>query len=83
MSARQIPRFTNPGPAANNSEQDGPSDHPHHPLTPVAATGERREASERGRDSALRFMLDAACAEEERRLVEEYFVVEWEDYEED
>ncbi len=83
MSARQIPRFTGPTPAANNSEQDGASDHPHHPLTPVAATGELRGASERGRDSALRFMLDPTCAKEERRLVEEYFVVEWEDYEED
>lgn len=81
MSARQIPRFTGITRMANKSGQDGAPQRPHHPLTPVAANGERRGASERGRDAALRFMLDPARAEEERRLVEEYFIVEKEDYE--
>lgn len=81
MNAQQIPRFTDPRRADEKSEQDGALQRRHHPLTPVAANGERRGESERGRDAALRFMLDPACAEQEKRLVEEYFVVEKEEYE--
>ena len=53
-----------------------------HPLTPIAANGDRL-GSERGRDAAVRFMLDPAQAESEKRQVEEYFKVETEEYEVD
>ncbi|KAJ5794391.1 Glutathione S-transferase/chloride channel C-terminal [Penicillium paradoxum] len=52
-----------------------------HPLTPVAANGDRQGTGERGRDAAVRFMLDPACADEERRQVATYFNVEMEEYE--
>lgn len=54
---------------------------PLHPLTPVAANGERRGESERGRDAPLRFILDPDYAAEEGRLVSEFFKVETEEYE--
>ncbi|KAJ5653180.1 hypothetical protein N7490_000183 [Penicillium lividum] len=53
---------------------------PLHPLTPVAANGERHRA-DRGRDAAVRFMLDPAEAEKEKSQVEPYFKVETEQYE--
>ncbi|KAJ5584169.1 uncharacterized protein N7459_003969 [Penicillium hispanicum] len=59
------------------------TDTPHrldHPLTPIAANGDR-QGTERGRDAAVRFMLDPAQAESEKRQVEEYFKVETEEYE--
>lgn len=52
-----------------------------HPLTPIAANGESQKTSERGRDAAVRFMLDPACADEEKREVARYFNVEMEEYE--
>jgi CTD kinase subunit beta len=52
-----------------------------HPLTPVAANGERPKAGERGRDGAVRFMLDSECAEAEKARVAEYFKIEMEEYE--
>lgn len=52
-----------------------------HPLTPIAANGDRQRTGERGRDAAVRFMLDPACADEERRQVAAYFKVEMEEYE--
>lgn len=54
---------------------------PAHPLTPIAANGDRQRTGERGRDAAVRFMLDPACADEERRQVAAYFKVEMEEYE--
>ena len=47
---------------------------------PTAANGDRHR-TERGRDAAVRFMLDPAEAEREKRQVEEYFKVETEEYE--
>ncbi|EDP56037.1 hypothetical protein KXW28_006406 [Aspergillus fumigatus] len=52
-----------------------------HPLTPVAANGERPKAGERGRDGAVRFMLDSECAKAEKARVAEYFKIEMEEYE--
>lgn len=52
-----------------------------HPLTPVAASGERPKPGERGRDGAVRFMLDPECAEAEKMQVSPYFRVEMEEYE--
>lgn len=52
-----------------------------HPLTPVAANGERPKAGERGRDGAVRFMLDSERAEAEKARVAEYFKIEMEEYE--
>lgn len=40
-------------------------------------------ASERGRDAAVRFMIDPEIADKEKRQVEEYFRVEMEEYEVD
>lgn len=54
-----------------------------HPLTPVAANGDRLGTSERGRDAAVRFTIDAECAANEKRQVEPYFKVEMEEYEVD
>lgn len=51
-----------------------------HPLTPVAANGERNRP-DRGRDAAVRFMLDPTQAEDEKKQVEGYFKVEVEEYE--
>ena len=55
---------------------------PDHPLTPTAANGDRH-ISERGRDAAVRFILDPMQAESETRQVKEYFKVEIEEYEAD
>ncbi|XHG06461.1 hypothetical protein AWENTII_009653 [Aspergillus wentii] len=52
-----------------------------HPLTPVSANGERPRVGERGRDGAVRFMLDPECADSEKSRVAEYFKVEMEEYE--
>ncbi|OQE26510.1 hypothetical protein PENSTE_c005G00858 [Penicillium steckii] len=54
---------------------------PLHPLTPIAANGDRLGTSERDRDAAVRFTIDPECAAEEKRQVESYFRVEVEDYE--
>ncbi|EPS27492.1 hypothetical protein PDE_02435 [Penicillium oxalicum 114-2] len=85
---KQIPRFTSPFNVIGSPEQNGArpqvqNEPGQHPLTPVAANGDRRGASERGRDAAVRFMLDPACAEKEKRQVAEYFKVEMEEYEVD
>ncbi|KAE8150760.1 cyclin-like protein [Aspergillus avenaceus] len=52
-----------------------------HPLTPIAANGERPKAGEKGRDGAVRFMLETECADAEKALVAEYFKIEMEEYE--
>lgn len=46
----------------------------------MAANGERHRA-DKSRDAAVRFMLDCAEAEKEKRQVEEYFKLETEEYE--
>lgn len=51
-----------------------------HPLTPVSANGDRPNPGERGRDGAVRFMLDPECADSEKGQVSEYFRVEMEEY---
>ena len=60
--------------------QNGGPPRPLHPLTPVTANGERPRANEKGRDGAVRFMLDPECAEAERARVAEFFKVEMEEY---
>ncbi|KAJ5984331.1 hypothetical protein N7481_006430 [Penicillium waksmanii] len=65
---------------SNDKQPDTPQ-RPHHPLTPVAANGDRLGASERGRDAAVRFTIDSQCAADEKRQVEPYFKVEMEEYE--
>jgi CTD kinase subunit beta len=65
----------------SNDKQSDTSQRPHHPLTPVAANGDRLGASERGRDAAVRFTIDSKCAADEERQVEPYFKVEMEEYE--
>ncbi|KAJ5169020.1 uncharacterized protein N7482_004614 [Penicillium canariense] len=92
VKEHQIPRHATPTDRSHNvgesPTQNGtsakPTDvsqRPHHPLTPIAANGDRHGTSERGRDAAVRFMLDPACAEDEKRRVAEYFKVEIEEYE--
>ncbi|KAJ5364527.1 uncharacterized protein N7496_010240 [Penicillium cataractarum] len=85
---KQIPRYTSPWNMGDGSEQHDARgkqpdnrQRPYHPLTPVAANGDRRGESERGRDAPLRFILDPAWAAEEKRQVGEYFKVEMEEYE--
>lgn len=81
---QHIPRYTvwvdQPQKPSNGMEAFQRSQ-PSHPLTPVAANGERQRTGERGRDAAVRFMLDPACADEERRRVVPYFTTEMEEYE--
>ncbi|KAJ5477326.1 hypothetical protein N7539_007470 [Penicillium diatomitis] len=95
VKEKRLPRFTTPGnpdglPEQNDTQPQAQPDGrtkaqngPQHPLTPMTATGERRGANERDRDAAVRFMLDPACAESEKRQVAEYFKVETEQYEAD
>lgn len=52
-----------------------------HPLTPVAANDDRPNPGERGRDGAVRFMIDPECADAEKSKVMQYFKVEMEEYE--
>jgi CTD kinase subunit beta len=87
-SEHNIPRY-HPwiGQPRRPSNGTGPNEpdtsRPAHPLTPIAANGDRQRTGERGRDAAVRFMLDPACADEERRQVAAYFKVEMEEYEVD
>ncbi|KAJ5145561.1 uncharacterized protein N7515_000125 [Penicillium bovifimosum] len=79
-SEQNIPRYTSwIEPQKNGSAV---KQRPLHPLTPVAANGERQRTGERGRDAAVRFMLDPACADEEKRQVAAFFKVDMEEYEE-
>ncbi|OQE22171.1 hypothetical protein PENFLA_c013G09132 [Penicillium flavigenum] len=87
-SEHNIPRYhpwigqpRRPSNGAGPNEPD--TSRPAHPLTPIAANGDRQRTGERGRDAAVRFMLDPACADEERRQVAAYFKVEMEEYEVD
>ncbi|KAJ5937206.1 hypothetical protein N7454_004861 [Penicillium verhagenii] len=67
-------------PSSGGERSPGSSQRPLHPLIPVAASGERHRA-DKGREAAVRFMLDPAQAESEKRQVEPYFRVETEQYE--
>lgn len=90
-NAQRIPRYNNwvdrprlqdDLPLNGSSEKHhDPSQRPLHPLTPIAANGDRLGASERGRDAAVRFTIDSECAADEKRQVEPYFKVEMEEYE--
>ncbi|KAL4973171.1 Fructosamine kinase-domain-containing protein [Aspergillus desertorum] len=93
---QKLPRYTNPtdegksrkdsrkGPASNGSKTEkgapttGP---PHHPLIPVTANGERPKPGEKGRDAAVRFIVDSEYAAAEQTQVAQYFKVEMEEYE--
>ncbi|PLN84611.1 cyclin-like protein, partial [Aspergillus taichungensis] len=91
--AQRLPRYTHwvddPNPREQQQQsqqpngstvQNGGPTRPLHPLTPVTANGERPRANEKGRDGAVRFMLDPECAEAERARVAEFFKVEMEEY---
>jgi CTD kinase subunit beta len=84
-SEQHIPRYAiwvgQPQKPSNGSGDHVQEPRPTHPLTPIAANGESQRTGERGRDAAVRFMLDPACADDERRQVEPYFNVEMEEYE--
>ncbi|KAL4786744.1 Fructosamine kinase-domain-containing protein [Aspergillus varians] len=53
----------------------------HHPLIPATATGERPKQAEKGRDAAVRFIVDSEYAAAEKARVAQYFQVEMEEYE--
>ncbi|OJK03246.1 hypothetical protein ASPACDRAFT_40569 [Aspergillus aculeatus ATCC 16872] len=72
------PNNSHNGSAANNNVNANAAVKPTHPLTPVAANGDRPRAGEK---YAVRFMLEPDRAEGERARVEEYFRVEVEEYE--
>lgn len=92
-NSQQIPRYNHwiDRPRQQNTQNvygsiDKPVDTPQrplHPLTPIAANGDRLGMSERDRDAAVRFTIDPECAADEKRQVEPYFRVEMEDYEVD
>ncbi|PYH90834.1 cyclin-like protein [Aspergillus ellipticus CBS 707.79] len=92
--AQKFPRYTHWTPETKSANSDKPKDAASttastptatapkiHPLTPVAANGDRPKATEKGRDGAVRFMLDPECADAEKAHVTEYFKVEMEEYE--
>jgi CTD kinase subunit beta len=89
--AQNIPRHTNwvergkeprmNGVKGGGGGGGGRRDPAVHPLTPVTANGDRPKPGERGRDGAVRFMLDPECAEAEKAQVEGYFRVEMEEFE--
>lgn len=93
---QNLPRYTNSidedkltkdsrkGPATNSSktEKGAPTTGAlHHPLIPVTANGERPKPGEKGRDAAVRFIVDSEYAAAEKTQVAEYFKVEMEEYE--
>ncbi|KAL4944057.1 hypothetical protein BDV06DRAFT_210539 [Aspergillus oleicola] len=53
----------------------------YHPLIPATANGERPKAGEKGRDAAVRFIVDSEYAASEKREVRRYFAVEMEEVE--
>lgn len=85
--SQKLPRYTNwvPEPreskATNGDKATKDATTKLHPLTPVAANGDRPRATEKGRDGAVRFMLDPECADAEKSHVATYFKVEMEEYE--
>ncbi|KAL6229202.1 hypothetical protein BDW75DRAFT_235378 [Aspergillus navahoensis] len=93
---QRLPRYTNSteegkptedsrkGPTTNGSkmEKSAPATGPlHHPLIPVTAHGERPKPGEKGRDAAVRFIVDSEYAAAEKAQVAQYFKVEMEEYE--
>ncbi|GES60397.1 cyclin-like protein [Aspergillus terreus] len=83
--AQHLPRFTHADddrPSTNGARLPSVAPGPRlHPLVPVAANGERPRPGEKGRDGAVRFMIDPERADAEKALVAEYFKVEMEEYE--
>ncbi|KAF3394674.1 Zinc-regulated transporter 2 [Penicillium rolfsii] len=77
---KQLPRYCGPE-IPTPAEKSGIRQRPLHPLTPVAANGDRRGESGSGRDAPLRFILDPEWAEQEGLQVSEFFKVETEEYE--
>ncbi|KAL4918897.1 Fructosamine kinase-domain-containing protein [Aspergillus aurantiobrunneus] len=73
------------GPTTNGStktDQGASTSGPlYHPLTPATATGERPKPGEKGRDAAVRFIIDCEYAAAENARVAQYFKVEMEEYE--
>ncbi|KAL4796133.1 Fructosamine kinase-domain-containing protein [Aspergillus venezuelensis] len=53
----------------------------YHPLIPATANGERPKPGEKGRDAAVRFIVDSEYAASEKREVRRYFTVEMEEVE--
>jgi CTD kinase subunit beta len=93
-SEHRIPRYanwedrprqhkSNGNPQYSTYPKDTDIRRPHHPLTPTAANGDRHRTSDRGKDAAVRFMLDHDIADCEKRQVAEYFRVEMEEHEVD
>ncbi|KAL4815893.1 Fructosamine kinase-domain-containing protein [Aspergillus spinulosporus] len=92
---QKLPRYTNStdegkqknsrkGPTTNGSktEKSAPTTGAlHHPLIPVTANGERPKPGDKGRDAAVRFIVDSEYAAAEKTQVAEYFKVEMEEYE--
>ncbi|KAL2825481.1 Fructosamine kinase-domain-containing protein [Aspergillus cavernicola] len=94
---QRLPRYTHweegrakeprrPGPAMTNgsakTEKGATTTAPlDHPLIPATATGERPKQGEKGRDAAVRFIVDSEYADAERSRVAQYFKVEMEEYE--
>lgn len=79
---RHAPWVDQPRKPANGTiNHAGYPPRPAHPLTPVAANGDRQRTGERGRDAAVRFTIDPICADDERRQVARYFNVEMEEHE--
>ena len=84
--SQKLSRYTNWAPEpreskAANGDKAAKDSVKLHPLTPIAANGDRPKATEKGRDGAVRFMLDPECADAEKSHVSEYFKVEMEEYE--
>ncbi|KAJ5105210.1 cyclin [Penicillium alfredii] len=77
----RIPKETVKPPNGAGGKQSNVPARTLHPLTPIAANGERFSKEERGRHAALRYMLDPICAEDEKRQVAQYFKVEMEEFE--
>ncbi|KAL4928300.1 Fructosamine kinase-domain-containing protein [Aspergillus undulatus] len=53
----------------------------YHPLIPATANGERPKPGEKGREAAVRFIVDSEYAANEKDEVKRYFRVEMEEYE--
>lgn len=75
------PTVSRKGPTTNGSANNEKDTSGYHPLIPATAHGERPKAGEKGRDAAVRFIVDSEYAAAEKARVAEYFKVEMEEYE--
>ncbi|KAL3477949.1 Fructosamine kinase-domain-containing protein [Aspergillus californicus] len=90
---QRLPRYTHweegkasrkPRAAMTNGSaktEQGPTAGVHHPLIPATALGERPKQGEKGRDAAVRFIVDSEYALAEKDRVAQYFKIEMEEYE--